>query len=74
MPVAISSPAPIRADELYRLDQLRSRLGIALWSWRYRWAPRLRLVKIGRRKYCRGSEVLRVMAELEAEQNGTLDK
>jgi len=53
-----TSPGVIRADELYRLDELQARLQAGEWAIRQARRKGLRMYKIGKRKYVKGADVL----------------
>ena len=62
-----SIPGLIEANTLYTLPELRARLRLGDWAWRKlkrRLDGNLPLIKIGNRKYAKGSAVIEALSAL----------
>jgi len=57
------APGVIRADELYTLEELQQRLQAGEWALRMARRGGLRMLKLGKRKYVKGSEVIRFLEQ-----------
>jgi hypothetical protein len=60
-----SSLGVISADDLYTLSELKLRLGLGRWALRQARRAGLRFFVIGRKKYIRGSEVIRFLEKTQ---------
>lgn len=52
----------IRSGELYTLAEAKLRLGVSNWAWRS-FGKRLRTVRVGRRRYVTGDDILALFAD-----------
>jgi hypothetical protein len=69
----MTAPSYISAHEIYRLGELKRRLGLGRWSFRKLRQAGLPVIVIGRNSYIEGSaaiETIKRLAEQQAGGNG----
>jgi len=72
----MNSPGYLSAHEIYRLGELKRRLGLGRWSFRKLRQAGLPVIVIGRNSYIEGSaaiDTIKRIAEQQAGQGGRTD-
>lgn len=60
----VDGPGPVRADEVYPLPAFQQRFGLSGAAWRELERKGLKAVKVGKRKFIKGSDAIAFFGEM----------